>query len=443
VSDEQQLVPVWTLSNEDGPLPQLFDGPMDAGRLDELRSVLTMLVSRPVATLERHPLPEDLDYSSGMTLDAASPLARHLADLVAATTQASGTASTASAAQAASTLARGGGEALYRMVVPAKVAAQMGTGLFQPMASKVAVDGIHSALTGGAGRIAAQATFVPVAAEGAAAGAGGFTSVGLGAISAPLIFMAVSASLSAYADYQRQQQMAAITKLLHQLRAENLDKERTDLEACRPAIDKATALLLDKGVVGHALGLDAASHAINGAVASAEDRLRKWRQCVSDLTDKKKSKGVEAGRLVNAFEGIDTKGGGLFAAHLELARLAILLRRRLLLLQAVEAAQQNAGNELETFMKSLKADQDSIDRLDRGIAEVLKTLSELQLERTHRWNDMIFTSQEVDSLLRRIRRVRAVGDGIALSRPAADLAIEIVEKIDGTLVVFPALARVS
>jgi hypothetical protein len=58
------------------------------------------------------------------------------------------------------------------MVVPAKVAAQVGSGLIKPMASKAASGGVHSALMGSS-KIAAQATFVPVAGTAATAGAVG------------------------------------------------------------------------------------------------------------------------------------------------------------------------------------------------------------------------------------------------------------------------------
>ena len=55
------------------------------------------------------------------------------------------------------------------MVVPAKVAAQMGKGIVRPMTSKAAAGGIHSALVNSSG-IAAQATFVPVAEASAGLG---------------------------------------------------------------------------------------------------------------------------------------------------------------------------------------------------------------------------------------------------------------------------------
>ena len=158
-------------------------------RFAELRNALAAMADVPIATLEAHPLPSNLDRGSGILLDAASPLARHLSQLIAQTPKFMATGGT--------------GEALYRMVVPAKVAAQVGGGLIKPMASKAASGGVHSALVGSSG-IAAQATFVPVsgtaaAAAGAAGGSAataGATAASAGAltVAAPLVLMAVGRS---------------------------------------------------------------------------------------------------------------------------------------------------------------------------------------------------------------------------------------------------------
>jgi hypothetical protein len=134
-------------------------GTMTPQRLAELRTVLATLADSPIATLEVHPLPRNVDGRRGIPLDSASPLAQHLSQLIAQTSKAAPAAGVGAA-----------GEALYRMVVPAKVAAQVGSGLVKPMASKAAGGGVHSALVGTSG-IAAHATFVPVAAPAAAAGA--------------------------------------------------------------------------------------------------------------------------------------------------------------------------------------------------------------------------------------------------------------------------------
>jgi hypothetical protein len=160
MSDDRALVPVWALATGDVQVPPIAgNGPMTAERLAELRNVLAALADSPIATLEVHPLPGNLDRSRGMPLDAASPLAQHLSQLI---------SKTPGPPSAALTTA---GEGLYRMVVPAKVAAQFGEGLVRPMTSKAAANGIHGAMRNASG-IVAQATFVP-AGEAAAAGAAG------------------------------------------------------------------------------------------------------------------------------------------------------------------------------------------------------------------------------------------------------------------------------
>src|SRR5580692_11819421 len=117
MSEDRALVPVWTLATGDVQVPPIAgNGPMTAERLAELRNVLAALADSPIATLEVHPLPDKLDRSRGIPLDAASPLAQHLSQLISRTPSPPSTTPTTA------------GEALYRMVVPAKVAAQFGEG---------------------------------------------------------------------------------------------------------------------------------------------------------------------------------------------------------------------------------------------------------------------------------------------------------------------------
>src|SRR3546814_13033852 len=112
------IVPVWTLATGDAALPEMpATGPITVERLSELRTVLAALADHPVATLEVHPLPDRFDRSHGIPLDAASPLAQHLSQLIAQT------------AQGTPVKAEGSGEALYRMVVPAKVADKFAPGV--------------------------------------------------------------------------------------------------------------------------------------------------------------------------------------------------------------------------------------------------------------------------------------------------------------------------
>ncbi|MEV4423035.1 hypothetical protein AB0L40_24100 [Patulibacter sp. NPDC049589] len=419
-------VPVWTLATRDAPLPVLTDaGPMTAERLTELRGALAYMADQPIATLEVHPLPGTLDRRRGIPLDAASPLAQHLSQLVAET------------ARSSTVNVAGTGEALYRMVIPAKVAGQ----LVRPMASKAVPGGIHGALMGSRG-IAAQASFVPanaaaVGAAGGAGGAAGATVAGGAAltVAAPLVLMAVAVGASAYADQQRRKAIERITGMLGQLHDDALDNERAELEGCRDAVDKATALLLDQGKLGVSLGLDSAVHAIGKSIAAAERRLKRWQDALDGFP---LDKPVELDAVTDAFPGADDEGG-TFRAHLELADLAVALKRRVIILQAVEHAQGDPGNPFESFTRTLKADQQRVVELEASVDDVLVRLSSLELTRP-KSRRPAFTTNQVEQLMRSSDRVRRLADGVIPDCTATDVSIDIARDKDGSIVVLPAAA---
>ncbi|WP_405087610.1 hypothetical protein [Microbispora sp. NBC_01389] len=406
---------------------------MTPARLAELRTVLAALADSPIATLEAHPMPTKRDRNGGIPLHAASPLAQQLSQLVAQTAK-----SAPSTLNVAAT-----GDVLYRMVVPAKVAAQFGQGLVQPM--KAAAGGYYSALANSSGRITAGATFVPVCGRAAVAGAatGSATTAGVAAasagaltVAAPLVLMAVAVGVSAYADRQRQEAIERITDLLEQLHEDNLEDERSELDGCRDAIDKATSILLDQGRIGPSLGLDTSSYAISTAIERAKRRLMKWQDSLAKLPDGP----VELGELTKSFPGVN-EDGGTFRAHLELARLAIALKRRVLVLQAVEHAQlAGTNNPFKSFVGTLHDDERRVDELESGINSVLLRLSTLELKREGGFLSIMFTQGEVDDLLKSVYRLRALGDGLNAGIHQTDVTIEIERSGDGSLVVFPAVA---
>ncbi|WP_112467800.1 hypothetical protein [Streptomyces triticisoli] len=427
-------VPVWTLATRDVQVPAVIgSGPMTAERLVELRGVLAALADQPIATLEAHPLPDKLDRSQGIPLDAASPLAQHLSQLITESAKASATAAKATAS----------GEILCRVVVPAKVAAEFGQGLVRWMEPKGSTGEFYGTLVHSTtGQIAAKATLVPVsgaAAAGTVGGAGataGAAAAG-GAVltvAAPLVLMAVAVGVSAHADRKRQQAIAHITDLLEQLQADKLDDEHSALNGCRPAIDKATAILLDQGKLGVSLGLDSAVHAIDTALSKADIRLARWRSALDKLPA---GEPVEIGTLTESFPGVDDQGG-TFRTHVELASLAMALKRRVNVLQAVERAQSEPDNLFENFARALKDDERRLDELESGIAGVLVRLSTLELARPN-GKRPVFTTGEVDRLLRAAYQIRRLGDGVALNGRPTDVAIEIARDRDGSVVVFPAL----
>ena len=431
--DSNAIVPVWTLSTGDVRVPAVtLDERMTPERFTELRSVLAALADEPIATLEVHPLPDKVDLSRGIPLDAASPLAQHLSQLITQSARSSSVAATATAA----------GEGLYRMVIPAKVAAEFSQGIVRPMVAKAVAGGIRGPLMGSTG-VVAHAAFVPVgetAAAAAVGGAGATAGVAVAGgvtltVAAPLVLMAVAVGASAAADYQRQQAIEHITELLEQLHEQKLDDERSELDGCRDAIDKATAILLDEGKLGVSLGLDSAVHEIGKALAAADRRLAKWQNALDQLPD---VKAVDVETLTKSFPGIDD-GGGTFRGHLELAALAVALKRRVIVLQAVEHAQLSPGNLFENFTRALKTDQRRLDKLESGIAGVLVRLSTLELARPRGLRSPVVTSGEVDRLLRTAYRIHALGDGVAVNSRATDVAIEIARNKDGSVVVFPAL----
>ncbi len=312
------------------------------------------------------------------------------------------------------------------------------------MVAKGSAGGIRGALVSSTtGRIAAGATFEPVgraAAAGAVGGAGataGVAAAGSAAltVAAPLVLMAVAVGVSANADSKRQQAIEHITELLEQLQEQELEKEYSELDGCRDAIAKATAVLLDQGKLGVSLGLDSAVHAVNTVLGAADRRLARWQNALDKLPD---GKAVEIGTLTKSFPGVD-EDGGTFRAHLELAALAIALKRRVNVLQAVEHAQSDPGNLFENFVRALKVDQQRLDSLESGIARVLQRLSALELARPQGLRP-VFTTSEVDRLMRTVNRIHKLGDGVMADSRTTDVAIEIARDKDGSVVVFPALA---
>lgn len=432
--DRNTTVPVWTLATADVRVPALIAGEsMTAERLAELRGVLAALADEPIATLEVHPLPDKIDRGRGISLDAVSPLAQHLSEFITRASRSSLTTARATTS----------GENLYRMVVPAKVAAQFGRGLVRPMVPKGAGSGIFGDLVNSTGgRIAAKARFVPVggaAAAGTAGGAGataGAAAAGGTAltVAAPLVLMAVAVGVSAHADHKRQQAIEHITELLEQLQQDRFDDEHSALDGCRAAIDKATAILLDQGKLGVSLGLDSAVHTIDTALSKANTRLARWQKALDGLPE---GEPVELAALTESFPGIDDHGG-TFRTHLQLASLAIALKRRVAVLQAVEHAQNEPGNPFENFTRALQGDQQRLDALESGIATVLVRLSSLELARSSGLRP-VFTTNEVDRLLRSAHRIHRLGDGAVVDNRTTDVAIEIVRDKDGSVVVLPAL----
>ncbi|MGV9673364.1 hypothetical protein ACWDPV_22705 [Gordonia sp. NPDC003504] len=424
------VVPVWTLTTRDTTIPAVLDdASMTPARLDGLRGALAAFADAPIATLEAHSLHGPVDRSSGLALSAASPLAQQLSLLVTRTPR----------------VVTDGGETLYRMVVPAKAAAQMAAGSLTPMAAKAAGNGgVHSALMNGS-KIAAHASFVPVsagkaAAAGAAAGSAG--TVGIAAtgaaaltVAAPLVLMAVAVAASAHADQKRQQAIEHITELLEKLHADKLADEQHDLQGCKSAITKATSIVLDQGKLGVSLGLDSAVNVIDTAMARAESRITKWEQALANFGDGS----IELSKLAREITTLDDPAGE-FYVHVQLARTAIELKRRTLVLQAVEHAQHDEGNPFERFVQTLQIEERETDGLATRLSAVLLRLSTMQLDRSRGKRDILYTPGDVDKLLHTSRRLQELGALVEQPDSRANVTIDIVQEKDGSVFVLPPLA---
>lgn len=430
--DLETTIPVLPLATEDAKIPQLMeDGPITSERLSDLRGVLAAMADQPVATLEIRPRQAGVTRRDGIRLGAASPLAQQLTQLITNSTKKSTAVATAT----------NSGENLYRLVVPAKVAREFGAGAVKPMLSTTVPGGIQGALVR-SGKISAQASFIPVgtaAGTGIAGSTAAGTSIATGGaatvltVAAPLVLMAVAVGVSANAEIQRERAIQRITDLVENLGVENLSQERSELKACTGTIDKATSILLDRGKIGESLGLGTAVHTINVALSKAEDRLRSWQEAMSRLPE---SGHVELSQLC-AFDGIAEERGP-FRAYLELAMLAITLKRRVVVLQAVEHAQGEEGNVFRRFARELKSDQEWIDSLEGEINQLLYRLSSLQLRRKSGLRSPLFTGGEVDRLMDQAERIRSLSEIAQPGDGTRDVSIDIARRSDGSVVVLPA-----
>jgi hypothetical protein len=126
---------------------------------------------------------------------------------------------------------------------------------------------------------------------------------------------------------------------------------------------------------------------------------------------------------------------------MELARLTIALKRRVLILQAVEHAQMADGsNPFTNFVGALQEDEKRVNDLENGLIAILARLSSLELKRRTGIRHAVFTPAEVDNLLRSAYRLRGLGADLLGGSSNADVAIDIERSHDGSLVVYPAVA---
>jgi hypothetical protein len=419
---------VWTLATEADKISDAHRFPVDEEgltpeRLASLREALGAFLETPLVTVEAYRLPPDVHISGGQLLDAASPLAIHLANLVKRSP-----AVMSKPAEVAKSA-----ETLYRMVVPRAVAAQMGAGLVRSMPSAAVKGGMHSAILGKAG-ILGQASFVPVATVAGATGVAG--AAGVITVAAPFILLAIATAASVYAEEQRRRALQRVTELLEELQDQSLNEERDRLNGAARAIEKATALLFEKGEVGHSLGLDSAVNSVDTALASAIRRAATWRSRLDGLP----SEGAEVSALCKAFPGID-EPDGRFRIELRLASLAIAMKRRVAVLQAVEHAQMSPDKTFVRFTAMLKDEQATVDEVETTLRALLADLADLRLRAPNKQLYLLMARGEVNDLLKWPGRLRELA--AEESVPAAeltDLEVGLVHHRDGKLRVLPMAA---
>ena len=434
-------VPVWTIAADGDKLDRAMPIPIDTKgltpeRLSQLREALSSFLDTPLVTIEAYRLPASAKPSGGRLLDASTPLATHLADLV---RRSAASLSDAGAAGSA-------GETLYRMVIPGKLAAQMGNGLVRLMPSAAASGGIHGGILGKLG-IVGQATFTPVVAADAAIGVGAVGGAGVAAgtvaaitVAAPLVLLAMATAATIYAEEQRRKAIERVTQLLKELHQKDLDKERDALTGCTGAIEKATTVLLDEGVIGQSLGLDSAVNVIDTAIVTAARRAATWRMDLESLSNDV----VEIKDLEKTFPGIGDQNGE-FRAHLRLAALALAMKRRVVVLQAVEHAQRAPDKTFPRFTSMMQREHVHLDALESELATLLLDISHLRLRSPSRRVDKFMTRGEVNDLLRWPGRLRELAEqeSSEVSVAAPNVEIGLIRQLDGRIRVLPMSAVAS
>lgn len=431
---DEEVVPMWALSTggTDDALLELLQGneaQLSAERLGRLRHALAALSDDPPVLLERHVIrPQDAP-SGGRIVSAASPLARTLGEIVASTRGATSTEVSTKT-----------GEVLYRMVLPDKLAGQLVNGTARQMTAKSG--GVYSAVLGKTG-IAGNARFVPVAGGGAAAGgaaaAAGAGTVGVVLAAAPVVLLLAATAGSVYAEEQRRVALQRVEDILHQFKADELDKERDELNGAVPAIAKATALLADEGRLGTSLGLDSAVNRVDTAVSRAARRLGEWERALADLDG-----AATPADLHKAFPGLGETGGE-FEAKLRLAVFAFAMKRRVAVLQAAEHTDTSRGLSLSRFMRELASDTHEVSDLEDRVASLLAGIADLTIQAPSRFVNAVYRRSEVQDLLTWTPRLRELAERSAPATSASgDLEICFLANSDGSLrILEPAPVRVA
>jgi hypothetical protein len=433
VSEETAPTPVFLVSSEALEAPDATPPPLtlpevlDEDGLRRARNLLEAYYDTKLVSIEAHVAPALDDADTGHLLAATSPLARELQNLI------------ASSGAKMPTAMQNSTEVLYRMIVPARLAAGFASGGLSVTGS--AAEGFLSGVRN-ASHIAGHVRYVPVVggaaaagfgAEGAAAAAGASGMAAAVTAAAPLVLAAVAVGAAVWAEKQQRESRQRIEGHLEELQRYNLMTELNELNSTLVSVDQCTALLLDEGTIGHTAGIDGATQNIHKAVSNFESRLRTWRSRLDGYGGK-----VRPSQLKKDFKG-SSEEAGEFVTQLRLGALALALERRLLPIQAVEAAQKEPLRPLVRFSASLRQREAHLQEIEKATRKLLIDVSHLEMQPDDGLTDQLLTRSEAKGLLRwsgRLHRL-AETESPAPVASAAPVELRVLRAPNGGLRVLP------
>ena len=171
-------------------------------------------------------------------------------------------------------------------------------------------------------------------------------------------------------------------------------------------------------------------------ITQLEQRLEEWERSLIELREEN----ADVKKLEDRYPGILT-GQGCFLIQLEIAKSAISLNRKLLVVQAVEHAQsQFEANALTNLIDQLRRDEDEMNRLEARIQKLFRDISELELVPEKRSLKKIGYSQsDLKEFANQTLKLKSLADVPFQELPTDEMVIEIEQHGDGSLVVFTPL----
>ena len=166
------------------------------------------------------------------------------------------------------------------------------------------------------------------------------------------------------------------------------------------------------------------------SVEAAVRRVDEWQRKLDSFGDS----GVSIKNLKAAYPGIDEHAGE-FRSYLRLAAFAIAAKRRVAVLQAVEHAQKEPALTFTRFASVLRAEQETVDKLEHELTTLLTCLMRIQIRPPEGLLDKVLTRNEVRQLLKWPGRLRELAESEMPAESQASKALEIsmIRQPDGNL----------